>query len=54
VTGQGALRFRVLTGAQLPEEARKVVVSAHGGFAVDRREGRARRTSPSRAPVCCD
>jgi Rieske 2Fe-2S family protein len=41
VTGQGALRFRVLmTGAQLPEAARKVVVSAHGGFAVDRREGK--------------
>jgi hypothetical protein len=41
VTGQGALRFRVLmTGAQLPEQARKVVVSAHGGFAVDRREGK--------------
>ena len=41
VTGQGALRFRVLmTGAQLPDEARKVVVSAHGGFAVDRREGK--------------
>lgn len=41
VTGQGALRFRVLmTGAQLPEEARSVVVSAHGGFAVDRREGK--------------
>jgi hypothetical protein len=41
VTGQGALRFRVLlTAAQLPDEARKVVVSAHGGFAVDRRDGR--------------
>jgi hypothetical protein len=41
VTGQGALRFRVLlTAAQLPEEARKVVVSAHGGFAVDHRDGK--------------
>jgi hypothetical protein len=41
VTGQGALRFRVLlTASQLPAEARKVVVSAHGGFAVDRRDGR--------------
>ena len=41
ITGQGALRFRVaLTAAQLPEEARGAVVNAHGGFAVDRREGR--------------
>ncbi len=41
VTGHGALRFRVLlTAAQLPEEARKVVVSAHGGFAVDHRDGK--------------
>jgi len=41
VTGQGALRFRVaLTAAQLPEEARRVVVNAHGGFAVDRRDGK--------------
>src|SRR5436309_11645119 len=41
VSGQGALRFRVvLTAAQLPEEARKVVVSAHGGFAVDHRPGK--------------
>src|SRR5712691_5803423 len=40
-SGQGALRFRVvLTAAQLPEEARKVVVSAHGGFAVDHRPGK--------------
>src|SRR6266581_9712671 len=40
VSGQGTLRFRVLlTAAQLPEEARKVVVSAHGGFAVDHRPG---------------
>ena len=41
VSGQGALRFRVLaTSALLPEEARRVLVSAHGGFAVDHREGR--------------
>lgn len=41
VSGQGALRFRVLaTGAQLPEEARKVLASAHGGFAVDHRAGK--------------
>jgi len=41
VSGQGALRFRVvLTAAQLPEEARKAVVSAHGGFAVDHRPGK--------------
>jgi hypothetical protein len=41
VTGQGALRFRVLvTSASLPEAARKVLTSAHGGFAVDRRPGK--------------
>jgi hypothetical protein len=41
ITGQGALRFRVsLTGAALPEEARKVLTSAHGGFAVDHRSGK--------------
>src|SRR6266581_6912165 len=41
VSGQGTLRFRVLlTAAQLPEEARKVVVSAHGGCAVDHRPGK--------------
>ena len=41
VTGQGALRFRVLlTSASLPDEARKVLTSAHGGFAVDHRPGR--------------
>ena len=41
MTGQGALRFRVLgTSALLPEEAREVLVNAHGGFAVDHREGR--------------
>jgi hypothetical protein len=41
VSGQGALRFRVLlTSAALPEEARKVLTSAHGGFAVDHRPGK--------------
>jgi hypothetical protein len=41
VSGTGALRFRVLlTSASLPEEARKVLVSAHGGFAVDHRPGK--------------
>ncbi len=41
VTGQGSLRFRVLhTSAGLPEAARKVLASAHGGFAVDHRPGK--------------
>ena len=41
ISGQGKLRFRVLyTASQLPEEAVKVLVNAHGGFAVDRREGK--------------
>src|SRR5258708_27836826 len=41
VRGTGALRFRVLlTSASLPDEARKVLVSAHGGFAVDHRPGK--------------
>jgi hypothetical protein len=41
VSGQGALRFRVLlTSASLPEPARKVLTSAHGGFAVDHRPGK--------------
>ncbi len=41
VSGTGALRFRVfLTSAGLPEEARKVLTSAHGGFAVDHRPGK--------------
>ena len=40
-SGQGALRFRVLlTSEELPERAREVLASAHGGFAVDRRPGR--------------
>ena len=41
ISGQGKMRFRVFsTSEQLPEEARKVLVSAHGGFAVDHRVGR--------------
>lgn len=41
VSGQGAMKFRVLyTSEQLPEEARKVLAAAHGGFTVDRRPGR--------------
>ena len=41
VSGQGDLRFRVLYRSDhLPAEARDVLAQAHGGFAVDRREGR--------------
>jgi hypothetical protein len=41
VTGQGALRFRILlTAANLPDAARKVLTNAHGGFAVDHRPGK--------------
>jgi len=41
VSGQGKMRFRVLyTASELPEEALKVLTAAHGGFAVDRREGK--------------
>ena len=41
VSGQGGMKFRVLyTSEQLPEEARKVLAAAHGGFTVDRRPGR--------------
>jgi hypothetical protein len=41
VTGQGKLQFKVvLTSDALPEEAKKVLVSAHGGFAVDTRSGK--------------
>ena len=41
-TGMGALRFRLLHAAQsiLPKEALLALEGAHGGFAVDRREGR--------------
>ncbi|MDE2755513.1 MAG: hypothetical protein OXI92_03085, partial [Acidobacteriota bacterium] len=41
VSGQGAMKFRVLrTSKRLPEKARKVLAAAHGGFTVDRRPGR--------------
>lgn len=41
VSGQGAMKFRVLyTSEWLPEDARKVLAAAHGGFTVDRRLGR--------------
>lgn len=40
VSGQGMLKFRVLyTRNHLPQEAVEVLERAHGGFAVDRREG---------------
>ncbi len=41
VTGQGKLKFKLLYAADhLPPEAQKVLVKAHGGFAVDRRKGK--------------
>ena len=41
ISGQGAMRFRVLYASErLPEKAREVLASAQGGFAVDRRPGR--------------
>ncbi len=41
VSGQGDLKFQVLhTSAYLPKAAQKVLVKAHGGFAVDRRPGK--------------
>ncbi len=41
ISGQGKMRFKVLlTSERLPEEAKKVLVSAHGGFAVDHRDGK--------------
>ena len=41
VSGQGEMKFHVLyTSDRLPPEARKVLVNAHGGFAVDRRTGK--------------
>lgn len=40
VSGQGDLKFRVFaTGKILPGAAGPVLVKAHGGFAIDRREG---------------
>ena len=39
ISGQGEMKFRVAyTAGYLPEEAVKVLASAHGGFAVDRRD----------------
>ncbi|PYV82734.1 MAG: hypothetical protein DMG05_27585, partial [Acidobacteria bacterium] len=41
ISGQGKMRFKLLYSSErLPEEAKKVLVSAHGGFAVDHRPGR--------------
>jgi hypothetical protein len=41
VTGQGDLKFKILYASDhLPPEAQKVLVNAHGGFAVDRRPGK--------------
>ncbi len=41
VSGQGEMKFKVMYASDhLPPEARKVLVDAHGGFAVDRRPGR--------------
>ena len=41
ISGQGKLRFKLLyTSDLLPEAARKVLISAHGGFAVDHRGGK--------------
>ena len=40
VSGNGKMKFRVLyTSDHLPEEARSVLINAHGGFAVDHRPG---------------
>lgn len=40
-SGQGKLRFRVMyTSNHLPAEAQAVLKGAHGGFAVDRRQGK--------------
>lgn len=41
VSGQGELQFKILhTSASLPEKALVGLNAAHGGFAVDRREGK--------------
>ncbi|MBI4166545.1 MAG: hypothetical protein HY508_12500 [Acidobacteria bacterium] len=41
VSGQGKMRFHVLvTADKLPDDAKKVLEKAHGGFAVDRRPGK--------------
>ncbi len=41
VSGQGDYKFRVVyKGSHLPSEAQAVLENAHGGFAVDRRDGK--------------
>lgn len=41
VSGQGKYKFKVVyKGSHLPQEAQDVLEKAHGGFAVDRREGK--------------
>ncbi len=41
ITGQAPMRFKLFKGRDiLPAEAQAVLVNAHGGFAVDRREGK--------------
>ena len=41
ISGQGKMRFKVMYSSDhLPEPAVKVLQSAHGGFAIDRREGK--------------
>ena len=41
VSGQAPMRFKVMhTSTSLPELAQKVLVKAHGGFAVDQRPGK--------------
>lgn len=40
-TGQGKYKFKVAyTGSHLPKAAQEVLEKAHGGFAIDRRDGR--------------
>ncbi len=40
-TGQGSYKFKVVhSGSHLPSEAQAVLEKAHGGFAIDRRDGR--------------
>jgi hypothetical protein len=41
VSGQGKMKFKLLYASErLPEEAQKVLKSAHGGFTVDNRRGK--------------
>ena len=40
-SGQGKYKFKVVyKGSHLPQEAQAVLEKAHGGFAVDRRDGK--------------